>query len=302
LRRDSPLEAAIESFFVGNYDIAAKTKEFYQTSLTKYVNFLREHFGREPVVADIDKDYVNVFLEDLSKKPTPKYPKGSPFRAKAAASTLKRFANWLAQEGILADTVGQSLLRHVKKPKVMENVRQPLSDEEIDAILSAYKPATLAYTVAALMIGTGIRFNEARELRVSDADFANGLLTVRGETSKTRNTRTVDVHDAVLKELDRYLRQRPIRKPEDPLLVTDEGRAYTKAGFNKVFRRIAKASGVRRFHAHLTRHTWATRFEGDILELKRQGGWSDWKQVERYRHAQRPNRESLVNRSTSRRR
>ena len=32
------------------------------------------------------------------------------------------------------------------------------------------------------------------------------------------------------------------------------------------------------------RHTWATRFPGDLLELKRQGGWSRWEQVERYRH------------------
>jgi integrase len=259
------------------------------------VNFLRDELGREPLVADLDKDYVNAFLDDLSKRATAKYPKGSPFRARAAASTLKRFGNWLAQEGILADSLGQSLLRHVKKPKVMDNVRQPLSDDEIDAILSTGRPGTLAYTAAALMIGTGIRFNEARELRVGDVDFGDGLLTVRGETSKTRSTRTVDVHDAVLKELDRYLRERPVRKPDDPLLVTDEGRPYTKAGFEKVFRRLAKASGVRRFHAHLTRHTWATRFEGDMLELKRQGGWSDWKQVERYRHAQRPNRETLVN-------
>jgi hypothetical protein len=40
---------------------------------------------------------------------------------------------------------------------------------------------------------------------------------------------------------------------------------------------------------------WATRYKGDILELKRQGGWKDWKQVERYRHGQRPARENLVN-------
>ncbi len=63
--------------------------------------------------------------------------------------------------------------------------------------LSAYKPGTLEYTVAALMIGTGVRFNEARELRVGDVDFGHGVLTVRGETRKTRSTRTVDVHDAV---------------------------------------------------------------------------------------------------------
>lgn len=43
------------------------------------------------------------------------------------------------------------------------------------------------------------------------------------------------------------------------------------------------------------RHTWATRFNGDLLELNRQGGWKDWKQVERYKHNQRPAANDLVN-------
>jgi RNA polymerase sigma factor (sigma-70 family) len=133
------------------------------------------------------------------------------------------------------------------------------------------------------------------ELLVGDIDFANGLLTVRPEISKSKELRTVDVHDAVMKELDRYLRKRHIRRPEQPLFLTDEGKPFSEDGFDKLFRRIRRESGVAHFHAHLARHTWATRYKGDILELKRQGGWKDWKQVERYRHGQRPARENLVN-------
>jgi len=37
------------------------------------------------------------------------------------------------------------------------------------------------------------------------------------------------------------------------------------------------------------RHTWATNFMrvpgASLLELKRQGGWQRWEQVERYSHA-----------------
>src|SRR5207249_912519 len=39
----------------------------------------------------------------------------------------------------------------------------------------------------------------------------------------------------------------------------------------KHFRQIRQESGDSRFHAHLARHTCATRFRSDILELKRQG-------------------------------
>ncbi|TMG42109.1 MAG: phage integrase family protein [Chloroflexi bacterium] len=53
--------------------------------------------------------------------------------------------------------------------------------------------------------------------------------------------------------------------------------------------RIRKRSGVRRFHAHLLRHTWATNWMkgpgADLLSLQRQGGWERLEMVERYSHA-----------------
>jgi integrase len=59
--------------------------------------------------------------------------------------------------------------------------------------------------------------------------------------------------------------------------------------FGKVFARIADDSGIRRFHAHLLRHTWATNWMkqpgADLLTLMRQGGWKRLQMVERYSHA-----------------
>ena len=295
MRSDTPLLTALESFFVSNYDLAPKTKAFYRQNIAAFAKFISEKLGREAMISDLQKDYTEHYLAQVRSEPTAKYPTGSVFRVDAAAKSLKRLSNWFAESGIQADKLGFSLLRAVKKAKVPDNVRAALTEEEMDAILSAYRPGTVEYTVIVLMLGTGLRFNEARELLVGDIDFANGLLTVRPEISKSKELRTVDVHDAVMKELDRYLRQRHIRRPEQPLFLTDEGKPFSEDGFDKLFRRIRRESGVAHFHAHLTRHTWATRYKGDILELKRQGGWKDWKQVERYRHGQRPARENLVN-------
>jgi site-specific recombinase XerD len=290
LRKDSPLDTAIGSFFVSNYDIAKKTKEFYQTSLTAYVNYLREQLGHEPIIADIDKDYVNSFLERLSKKPTTKYPNGSAFRARAAASTLKRFANWLAQEGILFDRQGNSVLRHVKKARVSRDVRQPLKGDELEQVLDgAGLPGERDHTLVVLLAGTGLRLNEIRELKVGDLNLPERQLTVRAETSKFRKSRTVDFHDAVARELDRHLRNRSSIHDDDPVLATDEGTLFSTHGLAKVFQRIRGRSGVRQFSAHILRHSWATNYMrqpgANLLELKRQGGWSSWEQVERYSHA-----------------
>jgi integrase len=295
MRSDTPLLTALNSFFVSNYDLAPKTKAFYRQNITAFDRFIRESFGREAMISDLQKDYAEHYLAKVTTEPTAKYPKGSVFRARAAAVSLKRLANWFAEIGVQADRLGNSLLRSVKRTKVPDNVRPALTEEELDAILTAYRPGTVEYTVIVLMLGTGLRFNEAREMLVGDVDIGNGLLTVRPVISKSKELRTVDVHDAVLKELDRYLRQRDVCKSDQPLFLTDEGKPFSEDGFDKLFRRIRRESGVSHFHAHLARHTWATRFKGDILELKRQGGWKDWKQVERYRHGQRPARENLVN-------
>ena len=52
-------------------------------------------------------------------------------------------------------------------------------------------------------------------------------------------------------EMDRYLRSRHNVNDADPLFSTDGGSVFTVDGFGKLCRRIARRSGVRRFHAHL---------------------------------------------------
>ena len=91
------------------------------------------------------------------------------------------------------------------------------------------------------------------------------------------------------RELERHLRTRHNAADTDPLFPTDEGKFFTVDGFGKLFARIRKRSGVRRFHAHLLRHTWATNWMkgpgADLLSLQRQGGWERLEMVERYSHA-----------------
>ena len=148
----------------------------------------------------------------------------------------------------------------------------------------------MARAVCVLGFGSGLRLNELREGRVGDLDLDRGEFTVRPETSKFGKGRIVFLHPAVASDLDRYLRNRSaIREPEAPLFPTRSTEQFTEDGFSKLFQRIHRASGVRSFSAHLMRHTWATNFMrvpgASLLELKRQGGWQRWGQVERYSHA-----------------
>lgn len=299
LRKDAPLQAAIDSFFRSNYDLSAKTEEWYRGNLTAYLDWLRRNRPGEPTVRDVEKFLVDAFLKEKICTPTTKYPKGSPFAARAASVTLKRFANWLAQEGILSDKFGGSLLKNVRRTKVDDDVRRPLTDLELESVLEAAgRPGSRDYALLVLMAGTGLRANEAREAVVGDVDLSDCTFTVRPETSKFGKSRVIHFHVAVAKELDRYLRERINLDEAQPLFPTRNGTLFDSNGWDKVFQRIRRVSSVKRFTAHSLRHTWATNFmrqEGaDLLQLKRQGGWSRWEMVERYSHSVPPRDRSTL--------
>lgn len=301
MRSDTPLSAAYDSYLRSKRRIGDKTRSWYATYLNAYANWLIR-LGRAAVVGDVSQDLVEAFLDDYRKRPTKKYARGSAFSERAAAVTLKTFANWLAKNRILADDRGDSVLSAVENAKVDQDVRQPLSNEDVQRLLqSAGRPGSMERALVVFMLGTGLRLNEAREARVADIDLDNCTFTVRPETSKFDRSRVAYFHRDVAFELDRYLRGREDDWYSDssgsPLFPNSSGRLYTDDGWDKVFQRLKERSGIPQFSAHRLRHTWATQFMrsgGDLLDLKRQGGWKKWEMVERYSHAIPPRNPDLL--------
>jgi integrase/recombinase XerC/integrase/recombinase XerD len=63
------------------------------------------------------------------------------------------------------------------------------------------------------------------------------------------------------------------------------GKPLTENSIKLMFARLAKISGVSRLHAHLCRHTFATRFlinGGDVFTLQQILGHSTLEMVRRY--------------------
>jgi integrase/recombinase XerC/integrase/recombinase XerD len=294
LRNDTPLTVVVQSFFISN-SMKPKTHDFYSTHLRGFAEFVETNLNREARLEDVNHEYVNTYIRMLEKKPTAAYPNGSPFRARAAATTLKRFANWLVDDGILK---GDSPLKKVKKTKELMDVRQPLSDEELQQVLDSTTPGTRNHAMVVFGAGTGLRLNELRGAVVSDISLKNCSHIVRAEVCKVGKARTVVFHEDVAKIMDKYLRSRDL-KATDPLFPTDEGTVFKEDSIGKVFQRLAKESGVRRFHAHLLRHTWATNFmlgeHANLLQLQALGGWTKIDMVARYSKPAPADRSGLPN-------
>jgi integrase len=216
--------------------------------------------------------------------------------ARARQLAVRRFAAWLAEEGeIPADP-----FLGVKSPKLDERVIEPLTDNDLRALLKACVPPNGAEPKVALrhrrdeaivriMLETGVRAGEVCALEVPDVDLAQGVLTVR--RGKGGKGRTVPIGPETSFALDRYMRLRRSHRlaAGDDLWLGDRGKRFSYDALHKTLRERADAAGIVGFHPHKLRHTAAHRWlaaggsEGGLMAV---AGWTRPDMLMRYTKAQ----------------
>jgi len=199
--------------------------------------------------------------------------------------TIRAFFAWLAREGFVEDDLANGL----KPPKVPKKIVSTLSDEEIRSILSACnlkEPCDMRnQAIFMILLDTGLRIGELVNLKMDDVNVNEGLLKVMGKGQKER---IVPIGSNAQRALQKYLfryRPAPAHKGIENVLLSVHGRPLTENSMKLMFARLAKRSGVRRLHAHLCRHTFATRFltnGGDVFALQQILGHSTLEMVRRY--------------------
>lgn len=119
-------------------------------------------------------------------------------------------------------------------PKLQESPPKKLEAEEVEAVLGVPEPYAFVIRFA---LATGLRWGELTRAQASDVD-ANGVLLV--SQTKSRKVRRIPMPPPMLAEIrQRIGRLVPFSEP---------------GSFARMVRRF---SGVRRFHPHMMRHTFA---------------------------------------------
>jgi site-specific recombinase XerD len=273
-------------------DKSPRTVHWYTQNLNYFQNYLKSK--KMPDTLDkIDINVLRQYTLYLLKKnkyaghPTcpEQHAPLSSYTVHGHVRTLRAFFNWLVSEGLLKSSPAKDL----KPPKITRKVISTLSDDEIKRILDLFIPLNPSsarnQTVFMLLIDTGIRSGELIKLKIDDVRMNEGLLKVTG---KGRKERIVPMGSNAQRVLQRYLfRYRP--KPANPsisnVFLSELGGPFTENGLKLVFSRLAKKSGVARLHAHLCRHTFATRFlinGGDVFSLQQILGHSSLEMVRNY--------------------
>lgn len=200
---------------------------------------------------------------------------------------LRRFSAWARSEGLIEVDHLATYTPIRPKPPVME----PLTTEELQAMLAACKPLTTLRAarddaLIRLMAETGLRAGECAGLSVADVDAVKGTAQVRqGKGGKHRLVGYgAQTSQALLRYL-RYRNQHALAQSSTKLWLGDRGREFTYDALHKALAGRARAAGITRFHPHLLRNTFAHRWleqGGSTPALMAQGGWTSLEMVQRY--------------------
>lgn len=212
-----------------------------------------------------------------------------PTTARARQLGVRRFSAWLVDE----QEIPTDPLLGVKAPKLDSHVIEPLTDDQLKAMVRACAGRDLRErrdeALLRFMFETGARAGEVAALQVADVNLTEGSAIVR--RGKGGKGRVVPFGPETALAIDRYLRVRRTHRlaGSAALWLGDRGKAFSYDALHKTLGMRAQMAGVTGFHPHLLRHTAAHRWlaaggsEGGLMAV---AGWTRPDMLMRYTAAQ----------------
>lgn len=282
----TPLLEVVDSFLVHRHDLSPTTATNYRHAIQAFAAWCERSLDRPAEVADVEPGTVETYLAFRKAS-------ASAQSARVAWVALRSLAKFLAERRIQHEN-GQSTLRLVRMPRVKDESRRALTDEEMWHLIeragageTGHRDTTIVWT----LLGCGLRREELANLRIGDVDLRERRLHVSAATSKSVHSRDVTIPIETLKALDGYLadHRQGDTDQEAPLFTDRHGQPVTGNAVRKLFERLKARTGIQDLCAHMLRHTWATNFHrsgsGSRFDLMVEGGWTTGRMVERYTKA-----------------
>ncbi len=216
----------------------------------------------------------------------------APASIRRAISAIRTYYAFLVGEGRVAVDPADRL----QGPRPARTLPEPLNRAEVGALLEA--PGVdepLAWRDRALLelgYGAGLRVSELCGLGLTDLQFGEGLVRVRGKGGKER---LVPVGRSVVGAVSVYLHNlRPTLDrgaTRDRVFLNARGAPLSRVGAWGIVKRCATVAGIaKRVTPHTLRHTFATHLlEGgaDLRAVQEMLGHADLSTTQLYTHVDR---------------
>ena len=268
-----------------------RTVEWYSRVLGYFQKYLGQD-GYSPRLGDLRLQVVREFVVHLQTRerwhghPDMRRSKHGHLSSTSVNNYvrgLRAFFSWLHREGY----TDENILASLKLPKTPVALVDILTEDEVARILNCLDADTASGCRDTAMVVTfldcGLRLSELANLKVADAHVEDGYLKVMGKGGKER---IVPIGNVAQKALQRYIYHfRPQLLRDDNVFLTLDGQPLSSNAVKLIIARLARKSGVKRLHAHLFRHTFATNYlinGGDVFSLQQILGHTTLEMVRRY--------------------
>jgi len=234
-------------------DASPNTIRSYEMSFKKF-----EKYG-------LDKQSLNRFVIGMREEGL------TPGGCNVKIRSINSFLSWLFENGHTSEHL------KIKQIKTGQTVLKIFTEAHISSLLR-YKPKGVYqyrfFALTALLIDTGMRINEALELKLKDIDFDNLLVVVKGKGNKER---IIPISVECRKILWRYLK---VRLKGEYLFSTREQSPLAYRNYIRDLREVCTDLGIIgvRVSPHNFRHFFAIQYlrnGGDIYRLSRILGHSN---------------------------
>ena len=152
---------------------------------------------------------------------------------------IKRFFNWLIEEGVLE----KSPMTQMKPPKIPNKIVKPFTMEQISQLLAECDGRVFLKArnkaIILMLLDTGLRRQELANIQLNDIDFDREIIKVMGKGAKER---VVRVGKRTQKSLLVYLLMRNDSYP--CLWVNEERRPLTTDGIFQAIQELGKQAGL----------------------------------------------------------
>lgn len=233
----------------------------YEKTVSKYIKFIKESFKYLNIktVEDInDLNYIEIRENYLNVKRDIEGLSSQSLNLRLVAN--KSFGNYLKGRKIISynayEDVKRYKIKQTDKSIDPRDIQAMIEETRLDFEENKNFLTMRNYFILSLAIGTGLRSDEMRSIKMNDINFTTGVFTTTGKYSKSRE---IKLNKELLSLYHDYLYYRnQINTEEDYLLVSKNGKHMYSANLLDVFRKYGKKIGLEKVHPHLFRHAFAT--------------------------------------------
>ena len=260
-RRETKTVGDLFERFLDEKKLANMTK----ATLTNYLHYFSLYNQSQEISEKLITEFSHEYLYNWHKT----LDKVKPRTVKQYISSMRVFHLWLFEEGYLPTPP-----KHIYI-KLDDTIPRYYTQEEIKSLIS--KPNDKAsfeeystYIMICFLLATGVRASTLIEIKLSDLDFDNNLITLRH--LKNRTKAIIPMSDKLHGIIYDYLHEF-IRESKDSYLFCDRNeRQISTQGLRGRLTRYCKKRGVEFKDLHAFRHSYAHQYVhngGSIEKLQK---------------------------------